>query len=348
MSVTLDAPNPHFVVRPDWLSLYEEPVLEPELPIVDPHNHLWDRPESRYFFFDLLKDLESGHNVRATVFVECGAMYRRNGPSELRAVGEVEFANGAAAMSASGAYGECQVCAGIVAYGDLLLGECLGALLEQYIAVSDGRVRGVRQISAWHPNPAARGSLANPPPDLLGRPKFREGLATVGRLGLSFDAYVYHTQLLELVELARELPSIPIILNHAGGAIGIGPYSGKRDEVLAEWRSGVLALATCPNVYVKLGGLGMRVFGFEFGARQRPPSSAELAAAWRPYIETCIEAFGADRCMFESNFPVDKGTCSYPVLWNAFKRIAQGASDDEKAALFSRTAARVYRLEIQN
>ena len=347
MSVTLDAPNPHFAIRPDWLALHDEPVLEPELLIVDPHHHLWDRPESRYFFFDLLKDLQSGHNICATVFVECGAMYRKNGPSELRAIGEVEFANGAAAMGASGVYGELQVCAGIVGYGDLLLGERVASVLEQYIVVSSGRVRGVRQISAWHPNPAARGSLAKPPPDLLRQSKFRQGLATVGRLGLSFDAYMYHTQLSELVELARELPGVPIILNHTGGAIGIGPYSGKRAEVLAEWRVGILELATCPNVHIKLGGLGMRVFGFEFGARQRPPPSEELAAAWRPYIEPCIEAFGADRCMFESNFPVDKGTCSYGVLWNAFKRIAQGASDEEKAALFSRTAARVYRLTIQ-
>ena len=176
MSVTLDASNPHFAIRPDWLALHDEPVLEPELLIVDPHHHLWDRPESRYFFFDLLKDLQSGHNICATVFVECGAMYRKNGPSELRAVGEVEFANGAAAMGASGAYGESQVCAGIVGYGDLLLGERVASVLEQYIVVSSGRVRGVRQISAWHPNPAARGSLAKPPPDLLRQSKFRVSL----------------------------------------------------------------------------------------------------------------------------------------------------------------------------
>jgi len=182
------------------------------------------------------------------------------------------------------------------------------------------------------------------PPNLLTEASFREGLAAVKRLGLSFDAYMYHTQLLELVDLASSFLDTPIILNHTGGAIGIGPYAGKRDDVFKDWRSGIVALARCPNVHMKLGGLGMRVFGFDFGARALPPSSEELAKAWAPYIETCIEAFGAERCMFESNFPVDKGTCSYLVLWNAFKRIVLNASEQEKRALLSETAARVYRL----
>jgi predicted TIM-barrel fold metal-dependent hydrolase len=344
MSVSLDAPNPHFAVRPEWLARHDEPVIEPDLPIVDAHHHLWDRSESRYFFFDFLNDVRSGHNVQASVFMECGAMYRRDGPPEFRSVGEIEFANGAAAISASGVYGECRVCAGIIGHGDLLLGDKVTAVLERQAAAGGGRFRGVRQISAWHPDPAARGSLANPPPNLLTEASFREGLAAVKRLGLSFDAYMYHTQLLELVDLASSFLDTPIILNHTGGAIGIGPYAGKRDDVFKDWRSGIVALARCPNVHMKLGGLGMRVFGFDFGARALPPSSEELAKAWAPYIETCIEAFGAERCMFESNFPVDKGTCSYLVLWNAFKRIVLNASEQEKRALLSETAARVYRL----
>jgi L-fuconolactonase len=344
MSISPGAPSPHFAVRPDWLALHREPALEPDLPIIDAHHHLWDRPESRYFFFDLLDDLSSGHRVEATVFMECGAMYRQDGAVELRPVGEVEFANGAAAMSASGAYGACRICVGIVGYGDLLLGDRLGAVLEKYVEAGGGRFRGVRQVSAWHPDRTACGSLANPPPGLLQEPSFRRGLAVVQRMGLSLDSYMYHTQLHELVEPASLFPDVPIVLNHAGGAIGIGPYAGKRDEVFREWRDGILELARCPNVHVKLGGLGMRVFGFDFATRAKPPSSEELAQAWAPYIETCIEAFGADRCMFESNFPVDKGTCSYAVLWNAFKRVASGASEREKAALFGGTATRVYRL----
>ena len=348
MSISLDAPNPHFAVRPDWLALHHEPILEPDLPIIDAHHHLWDRPEHRYFFLDCLKDLQSGHNIHETVYVECGAMYRSDGPPELRSVGEVEFANGAAAMGASGVYGNVRVCAAIVAYGDLLLGSRLAPVLEQYLNVSGRRVRGVRQISAWHSDPAARGSLANPPPDLLNRPIFREGLSTLARFGMSFDAYMYHTQLLDLVPIAEHAQDVPVILNHTGGAIGIGPYSGRRDEVFSRWRAGILALAKVPNVNIKLGGLGMRVFGFDFGERPIPPSSDELADAWRPYIETCIEAFGPHRCMFESNFPVDKGTCSYAVLWNSFKRIAAGTSRHEKNSLFNGTARRVYRLKGQS
>jgi L-fuconolactonase len=346
MSVSPDSPNPHFAVRDEWLARHDEPILEPDRPIVDAHHHLWDRPESPYFFFDYLKDLRTGHNIRASVFMECGAMYRRDGAPEMRAVGEIEFANGSAAMSDSGAYGDIRVCAGIIGFGDLLLGDRIAPVLERYDRAGGGRFRGVRQISAWHENPAARGSLANPPPGLLREPMFRRGLAAVTRQGLSFDAYIYHTQLGEVAELANAFTETPIILNHVGGAIGIGPYAGQRNEVFRAWRDGIREIGRCPNVMLKLGGLGMRVFGFDFADRERPPSSRDLADAWAPYIEGCIEAFGAGRCMFESNFPVDKGTCSYPVLWNAFKRIVSGASEIEKQALFSGTAIRVYRLDV--
>ncbi len=340
------APSPHFAVRPDWLAQHDEAALEPALPIVDPHHHLWDRPGHRYFVFDLLRDVGTGHNVRATVAVEAGAMYRQDGPAELQPVGETEFHVGSAAISASGHYGECRVCAGIVGHADLRLGERVRPVLEAHLRAGGGRFRGVRYISVWHPDPAARASLASPPPHVLADPAFRAGFAQLAPLGLSFDSYLYHTQLQELVDLARAFPGTAIILNHVGGAIGIGPYAGRRDEVFAAWRADMQALARCDNVYVKLGGMGMRLFGFEFGDRPQPPSSTQLAEAWRPYVETCIEAFGVQRCMFESNFPVDKGSCSYPVLWNAFKRIAAGASDTDKRWLFSRTASEVYRLSL--
>ncbi len=340
-----DGPNPHFPVRPEWLALHDEPVLEPDLPIIDPHHHLWDRPENRYFLPDFLADAASGHRIEATIFMECGAMYRREGPPELRPVGETEFASGAAATVALGAQGQARMCAAIIGHADLRLGERVAPILEAHLRAGDGRFRGVRQISAWHPDPAARASLASPPPGLLADAGFRRGAAELVRRGLSFDAFMYHTQLAEAVALADALPDLPIVLNHTGGAIGIGPYAGRREDVFADWRAGIVALAARPNTYLKLGGLGMRLFGFGFGAGARPPTSAELAAAWSPMIEAGIEAFGAARCMFESNFPVDKGSCSYAVLWNAFKRIAAGASPDEKQALFSGTAARVYRLD---
>ncbi|MFN0298779.1 MAG: amidohydrolase family protein [Burkholderiales bacterium] len=334
----------HLPIRPAWLALHQEEIIEPDLPIVDPHHHLWDRPDNRYLFLDLLNDVAVGHKICATVVIECGAMYRQHGPAASQPLGETEFFNGAAAMSASGAYGERALCAGIVGHADLCLGERVKPVLEAHSLAGGGRFRGVRYISAWHVDPAARGSLANPPPHVLADPMFRAGFAQLAPLGLSFDAWMYHTQLPELVALAQAFPETTIVLNHTGGAIGIGPYAGKRDEVLADWRTRIKEVACCPNVFIKLGGMGMRMFGFDFATGERPPSSQSLAASWRPYFESCIEAFGAERCMFESNFPVDKGSCSYAVLWNAFKRVASGASGSEKQALFSGTASKAYRL----
>jgi len=333
------------VVRPDWLALGREDTIEPDLPIVDAHHHLWNRDGIAYLLPELLADIGSGHNIVATVFMECKAMYRKDAPTAMQPVGEVEFANGIAAMSASGEFGPARVVAGIVGYADLGLGAAVREVLEAEIAGGGGRFRGVRNISAWHAVPEARGSSANPPPDVLTRPSLREGLRCLASLDLTFDAWMYHTQLGELIALARAVPEATIILNHVGGAIGIGPYAGRRDEVFAEWRSAIVELARCPNVLVKLGGLGMRLFGFDVHRGPLPPTSLQLTAVWRPYIETCIEAFGVSRAMFESNFPVDKGSCSYQALWNAFKRIAAAASPGEKRALFSETAARVYRLD---
>lgn len=344
MSISPDTPSPHYPVRPDWLALHEEAVIEPELPIIDAHHHLWERPESRYLFLDYLEDIRTGHNIQASLFMECGTMYRKEGPAELRCVGEIEFAVGNGAMGASGAFGDCRVCQAIIGFGDLLLGDRLEPVLDALIAASGGRMRGVRQIAAWHEDPAARGSLASPPPHMLLDPGFRRGMAVVDRAGLTFDTFAYHTQLGELADLAKAFPGTPIVVNHAGGAIGVGPYADRRNEVFSAWKAGMKEIAQFSNTYVKLGGLGMKVFGHGFGDRPRPPSSEDLASAWRPYIETCIEAFGPARCMFESNFPVDKGSCSYPTLWNAFKRICAGASPEEKSALFFNTAQRVYRI----
>ncbi len=344
MSISPNTPSPHFPVREDWLRLHQEAIIAPDQPIIDAHHHLWERPESRYLFLDYLNDVETGHNIQASIFMECGTMYRNSGPDELRCVGEVEFAAGNAAMGASGSFGEYRVCDGIIGYGDLLLGERLEAVLQAQITASGQRLRGVRQIAAWHEDPAARGSLASPPSDLLLDPEFRKGMKEVERAGLTFDTFVYHTQLGELLDLAQAAPHTKIIINHTGGAIGIGPYAGAQNEVFAEWSAGMRELARCENTFVKLGGLGMKVFGHGFGDKDRPPSSEALATAWRPYIETCIELFGPRRCMFESNFPVDKGSCCYAVLWNAFKRIASGAGPAEMERLFHGTAAQVYRL----
>ena len=335
--------------RPDndnsaWLAQHREEVLDPGLPICDPHHHLWDFEAHRYLLPDLLADLQGGHQVRSSVFLECTAMYRAEGPEEWRSLGETEFVNGAAAMSASGRYGAVRVCSGIVGYADLGLGARVEEILRAHVAAGGGRFRGIRHIVAHDPSGAIRVSHTNPGPGRMQDSRFREGLARLAPLGLSFDAWLYHPQIPELTALARAFPGQPIVLNHAGGPVGIGPYAGRRDEVFAQWRPAIRELATCPNVHVKLGGLGMKIIGFEFHKRPRPPGSEELARLWRPYIETCIEAFGPDRCMFESNFPVDKVCCSYVVIWNAFKRLASGASAADKAALFHDTAAGFYKL----
>ena len=331
-------------VRPDWLAQHTEAALEPDLPIVDPHHHLWDRPGNAYLLPDLLADTGSGHNIVATVYLEWLSMYRASGPDDMRPVGEIEFANGVAAMSASGGYGTARVCAGIVGHADLALGGRVAGVLEAMIAAGGGRFRGIRFIAASDPDQGQWGGTAGRPQGLLLDPRVREGFARLAPLGLSFDAWLYHPQLADLVDLARAFPATPIVLNHVGGPIGLGRYKGKRDAVFADWSARIGELAACPNVHVKLGGLGMRMFGFDVHEGELPPSSEQLATAWRPYVETCIEAFGPGRAMFESNFPVDKGSYGYGVFWNACKRLVQGASAAEKADLFRGTASRVYRL----
>jgi predicted TIM-barrel fold metal-dependent hydrolase len=340
-------PSPTFLpVRQEWLDRRAEPILEPELPIVDPHHHLWDRPGWRYLLDELLADTSSGHNVVATVYVQARAMYRATGPEEMRPVGETEFINGVAAMSASGIYGKTRHCAGIVGHADLTLGSRVEPVLAAHIRAGGDRFRGIRHITAWDADASLRNPAYSPPRGLLGDKAFREGFAVLGRLGLSFDAWLYHPQIGELADLARAFPATRIVLNHVGGPIGIGDYAGKRNEVFPLWAASIETLAACPNACVKLGGLGMRMGGFGFHEQPEPPSSEALAAVWRPYVETCITAFGASRCMFESNFPVDKGSYGYPVFWNACKLLAKSASKSEKADLFAGTAARFYRLDM--
>lgn len=332
--------------RPDWLALREEEVLDPARPIVDPHHHLWDRGGQRYLIEDITSDIASGHNVIATVYVEARSMYRAKGPEAFRPIGEVEFANGAAAMSASGGYGPAAVCAGIVGHANLLLGDDVRAVLEAEISAGQGRFRGIRHSSAWDADPSVAHMYATRPKGLLLDSTFRKGFANLAPLGLSYDAWLFHPQIGELTELARAFPETQIVLDHCGGPAGTGQYANRRGEIFATWKASIREIAKCPNVVVKLGGLAMCLLGYDFHERATPPSSEELAAVWRPYIETCIETFGAERAMFESNFPPDKGQCSYQVIFNAFKRIAASYSEAEKAALFSGTAMNVYRLKL--
>lgn len=330
-----------------WLGQVVEEALEPDLPIVDPHHHLWDRQGSRYLLDELLADTGSGHNVIATVFVECMSMYRASGPEHMRPVGETEFVNGVAAMSASGGFGSTLTNAGIVSYADLTLGDAVEAVLEAHIAAAPDRFRGIRHASGWDASDEIRNSHTNPPSGLLGEASFREGFAKLGSMGLSFDAWLYHPQLPELTDLAKAHPDVPIVLDHFAGPLGVGPYEGKREEIFTQWKKNIAALAECENVVAKIGGNNMPINGFGWHKRDKPPTSEELAAATKDYYLHAIDCFGPKRCMFESNFPVDKASCSYQVLWNAFKRMASGFSADEKAELFAGTATYFYRLDLE-
>ena len=343
-----------------------EVILEPDLPIIDPHHHLWDRSAAntgdlppprhgfeamlrkvpRYLFDELLADMRSGHNVIGTVYMECGAMYRQGGDPAFRPVGETEFVNGVGAMSASGTYGDVRACAGIVGHVDMTLGEGARAVLEAHIAAGGGRFRGIRHSASYDADPAVLGPLAHRPPGLYRSEAFRAGIAQLAPLGLSFDAWLLEPQLGDLIDLALAFPDTTIILDHVGTPLGLGVYAGRRAERYGAWLESIRALAALPNVNVKVGGLAMVFPGFDSYLADPVAHSTAIAEEWRPYVEPVVEAFGARRCMFESNFPVDSGTCPYDVLWNAFKVVAAGCSADDKTALFSDTARRVYRLDI--
>ncbi|HUI35437.1 MAG TPA: amidohydrolase family protein [Stellaceae bacterium] len=330
----------------DWLALTQEPILEPELPICDPHHHFWDfrlgrLPYQRYLLHELIADTGSGHNIRSTVFIEARAMYRADGPAEMKPVGEVEFVQGLAAASASGLYGPCRAAAAIVGHVDLKLGDRVEPVLEALKAASPNRFRGIRHIVTWDADPRVESRETE---GVLATPEFRAGAKIVARMGLSLDTICCFPQLPEMVAFARAVPDLPIVMNHLGGLNRTGPFAGKDAEVMAAWKGGMAELAKYPNVLLKLGGHGMPRFGFDWHLRDIPVGSEELAADIAPLMDYCIEQFGPSRCMFESNFPVDKVSFSYPVLWNAFKRYSKTYSAAERAAMLHDTAARAYRI----
>lgn len=340
-----------------------EAIIDPDLPIIDPHHHLWDRRpvmhlipppvhpfdqisyrKGHYLLDGLLADTGSGHNIVATVYLECRSMYRADGPNEMKPVGETEFVNGVAAMAASGMYGKTLACAGIVSHAELLLGAQVGPVLDAHIAAGNGRFKGIRRSTSYDADPGVLGPLNRNPPGVMNEAKFREGFAELGKRGLSYDAWLLEPQLPELIALARSFPDTPIVLDHVGTPLGLASYAGKLPERFGMWRDNIRELAKNENVHVKLGGLAMPFCNFPSMLSETRAPSEQLATEWGPYVEVCIEAFGAKRAMFESNFPVDEVSCDYPTLWNALKLIAKGASKDEKHELFFGTANRFYRL----
>lgn len=332
-----------------WLgdSGKKEKVVDADLPIIDAHHHLWENANGRYLIHEIAADIEEGgHRVLGTVHVQARSMIRAKGPAELAVIGETEFVRGVAAMSASGGYGPAQICAGIVGETDFRLGDAVGAVLDAHIAAGGGRFRGIRQNTTW----LAEEELSRHLPHahdqgVLKDPAFRRGFAQLAPRDLSFDAWVFHTQLDELISLAAAFPDTRIVMNHVGGRLGIGSYAFRYEEERARWEASLRELAKHPNVHLKIGGLGMVYGGFGFHALPGPLDSDTLARVWKPFIMTGIEAFGPERCIMESNFPVDRQTCSYRVLWNALKKAAAGFSAEERLAMFYRNARSFYRLD---
>ena len=333
----------------DWHALTQEPSLEPDLPICDPHHHFWDFraariPYQRYLLHELAADITSGHNVRSTVFVEARSMYRADGPEEMRPVGEVEFVQGLAAASANGLYGPGRAAATIIGHANLNLGDQVEPVLQALQAASPNRFRGIRHSVTWDAEVA--NTAAHNAQGQLGADNFRAGARLLAKMGLSLEGWLYFRQLTELADFAKAVPDLTIILNHVGGLIREGIYANRDDEVLPIWRSGIAAVAACPNVVIKLGGMGMPANGFDWHTRNQPIGSEELAESLAPYMNYCIEQFGPERSMFESNFPVDKVSFSYNIMYNAFKRLSKDYSATERAAMFHDTATRVYKIDV--
>lgn len=331
----------------------DEPILDPDIPIIDAHMHLFDRPALgerpplRYLLDEYLADAGSGHRIVASVYVEIMAFVRKDGPELLRPLGEIEFANGLGAMAASGRYGNCQACAGIVGYADLRHGDQVAELLDRALALAPERFRGIRQCTNFSTNPAPYRFITNRPPQgAMQDPGFHAGFRQLAKRGLTFDAAMFHDQLQDVVDLADAFPDATIVVNHSGHALAMDLDEAGRAEVFRQWRDLMRKVAQRPNVYCKVGGMGLPMWGFGFDERTDPIGYLELAAVWRPWVETTIETFGATRCMMESNYPPDGRSAGYVPLWNAMKHIVRAASPQDKAALFHGTAAKVYRLSL--
>tara|TARA_B110001452_G_scaffold201665_1_gene171739 strand:- start:41 stop:1078 length:1038 start_codon:yes stop_codon:yes gene_type:complete len=340
--------SPHLPVRQEWLNqLIEDPIL-PNIPIIDPHHHLWDVGFGRYYIEELLEDINSsGHNIVSTVYIMSSSntkIYSKDGLEEFKPLTEIEFATSEGKRADLIPNNKVKVNASIVGSVDLTYGNKLKPVLEKAVNISEGRLKGIRMLLASHTDPRISSGAVKSDLGLMLHPNFIDGAKCIQDANLSLDFWIYHTQLNEMEKIARALPDLTIILNHVGGPIHLGEYEGKQAVTHREWRSAMIRLSRIPNINVKLGGLGMAVNGAKFHNDKIPPNSVQLSDVWKPWIYETIDMFGFDRCMFESNFPVDKGSCSYGTLWNAFKILATDMSDDEKNKLFSKNAARIYKI----
>ena len=340
--------SPHLPVRQEWLNQHIEDPISPNIPIIDPHHHLWDVGFGRYYIEELLEDINSsGHNILSTVYIMSSSntkIYSKDGLEEFKPLTEIEFATSEGKRADLIPNNRVKVNASIVGSVDLTYGNKLQPVLEKAVNISEGRLKGIRMLLASHTDPRISSGAVKSDLGLMLHPNFIDGAKCVQDANLSLDFWIYHTQLNEMEKIARALPDLTIILNHIGGPIHIGEYEGKQAATHREWRSAMMRLSRIPNINVKLGGLGMAVNGAKFHNSKFPPNSVQLSDVWKPWIYETIDMFGFDRCMFESNFPVDKGSCSYGALWNAFKILAKDMSDDEINKLFSKNAAKIYKI----
>lgn len=326
----------------------DEPILDPDIAIVDAHHHLFEKPALRYMLEEFLDDVRAGHRIIASVYVEATAFHRADGPEVLRPLGEIEFANGVGAMCASGHYGDIRLCAAIVGYADLRMGDSVGWLFDRALATAPERFRGIRQITMEHPSdaPFRYFFTGRPPAGVFQHPKFRDGLRQLAQRNLIYDATGFHLQLPDISALADAFPDTTIVVNHMTVAMGLEMNTEERNALFREWRENLRDTAQRPNVVCKIGGMGMPIWGFGFETRKDAVGYKELAETWRPFVESAIECFGTNRCMMESNFPPDGRSCGYVPTWNALKHIVSEASAEEKADLFHKTASRVYRIAL--
>jgi len=340
--------SPHLPVRQEWLNQHIEDPISPNIPIIDPHHHLWDVGFGRYYIEELLEDINSsGHNILSTVYIMSSSntkIYSKDGLEEFKPLTEIEFATSEGKRADLIPNNKVKVNASIVGSVDLTYGNKLQPVLEKAVNISEGRLKGIRMLLASHTDPRISSGAVKSDLGLMLHPNFIEGAKCIQNANLSLDFWIYHTQLNEMEKIARSLPDLTIILNHIGGPIHLGEYEGKQAATHREWRSAMMRLSRIPNINVKLGGLGMAVNGAKFHNNKFPPNSVQLSDVWKPWIYETIDMFGFDRCMFESNFPVDKGSCSYGALWNAFKILAKDMSDDEINKLFSKNAAKIYKI----
>jgi L-fuconolactonase len=334
--------------HPQLFAGRDEPILDPDLPIVDSHHHLYHRHDQlRYLLDEYLTDAGSGHRIVASVYMEIQAFARRVGPETMRPLGEIEFANGLGAMAASGVYGDCRACAAIVGHADLRRGSAIGEYLDAALARAPERFRGIRQVTIEPRNEADHRYITHrPPTGVMQHPQFRDGVSELVRRGLVFDCAVFHHQQADVAALADAFPTLTVVHNHMGTAVPSGDNEASRRQAFVEWRDGMRELARRPNVVCKIGGLGLPFWGFGFNERTDPVGYLELAAAWKPFVEISIELFGPQRCLMESNFPVDGRSAGFVPLWNALKHLTRGCAPADRRAMFHDNAVRVYRIDL--